>query len=217
MKRTVDSFKSIDENSDVESQGSSGVDIDLVFVLDKSGSMYSAVEDTIGGFNSFIAREKRKNPKTRVTLVLFDDEYKILYTRKPIDEVEELTDEEYFAGGCTALLDAVGHTIVSLDKEISSKVLFVITTDGLENASRKFTLSDVRNLISNHNWEFLFIGADIDSYGEASKLGISRNRSARYRKSSTGVRAAFGSVGKFKRSYERSERVRGVDWKSDLE
>ena len=131
MKRTVDSFEKINEKNVVTNENTSHVDMDLIFVLDKSGSMSDSVEDTIGGFNSFIRRERVKNPNTRVTLVLFNDEYEILYTRKPIADVEALTSEEYFACGCTALLDAVGHTIVSFDKEVNNKVLFVITTDGL--------------------------------------------------------------------------------------
>lgn len=205
----VKSFDKLNDNEDV--------DMDLVFVLDKSGSMWNIVDDTIGGFNSFIEREKAKDQKTRVTLVLFDDEYKILYTRKPIDEVEELTREDYHADGCTALLDAVGRTIVSLDGEVSKKVMFVITTDGLENASREFTRDKVKKLINTHPWEFLFIGADIDSYAESSRIGIRAERTANYDKSEEGVAALFGSVYRFKNSYENDEQVRGVDWKKDLD
>ena len=206
----VKSFKSLEDNKDV--------DMDLVFVLDKSGSMWNVVEDTIGGFNSFIKRERENDKNTRVTLVLFDDEYKILYTRKPIDEVEELTSEEYFASGCTALLDAVGRTILSLDGEVADKVMFVITTDGLENASVEFKRSDVKKLIESHDWEFLFIGADIDSYAEASSLGISFNRTANYEKSADGVSSLFGSVSRYRCAYskdDKEEMERG--WKEDLD
>lgn len=207
---TVKSFNNLNDNSDV--------DMDLVFVLDKSGSMWDVEKDTIGGFNSFIAREKESGKNTRVTLVLFDDEYHILYTRKPIDEVSELTSEEYFASGCTALLDAVGRTITSLDGEVSRKVMFVITTDGLENASREFTRKDVKKLIETHDWEFLFIGADIDSYSEASSLGIRGNRVANYEKSSAGVGALFGSVSRFRCAYdEDSEEEMERGWKEDLD
>ena len=209
---SVKSFDKLNENKDV--------DMDLVFVLDKSGSMWGLEKDTIGGFNSFIKREQAKNQNTRVTLVLFNDEYKILYTRKPIDEVEELTSEEYFTEGCTALLDAVGRTIVSLDGEVSRKVMFVITTDGLENASTEFKKDDVKKLIEDHPWEFLFIGADIDSYSEAATLGIERGRSANYTKSSAGVSALFSSVSSFKDEYEEceeDERVAGTGWKRLLD
>lgn len=207
--RTVKSFDSLNKKDEV--------DMDLVFVLDKSGSMFDIVEDTIGGFNSFIKKEKESGKKTCVTLVLFDDEYHILYTRKPIDEVEFLTENEYFASGCTALLDAVGRTIVSLDKEVSSKVMFVITTDGLENASNQFTRKDVKKLIGEHDWEFLFIGADIDSYAEASSLGIPATRAANYDKNSEGVAALFGGARMFRNAYEdddKDEMERG--WKGNL-
>ena len=213
----VKSFAGLDENNKPKAQENA---MDLIFILDKSGSMWNIVEDTIGGFNSFIEREKTKDIKTYVTLVLFDDEYKIVYTRKPIEEVKELTDEEYFASGCTALLDAIGTTIESLDKEISQKVMFVITTDGLENASTKYTKSDVKNLIQSHDWEFLFIGADIDSYGEAQSIGIEINRSANYEKSSRGLGCLFDSVSEFKRGYSKSSGSRyrcAGEWKRGLD
>ena len=206
----VKSFKSLEDTKDA--------DMDLVFVLDKSGSMWNVVEDTIGGFNSFIERERKSDQKTRVTLVLFDDEYKILYTRKPIDEVEELTSEEYFASGCTALLDAVGRTILSLEGEVADKVMFVITTDGLENASVEFKREDVKKLIEAHDWEFLFIGADIDSYAEATDLGIRSSNTANYEKSSAGLGALFGSVSRYRCAYSKNdteEMERG--WKEDLD
>lgn len=206
----VESFNSLKEKKDV--------DMDLVFVLDKSGSMWNVVEDTIGGFNSFIKREKESGLNTRVTLVLFDDEYKILYTRKPIDEVEELTSEDYFASGCTALLDAVGRTILSLDGEVAEKVMFVITTDGLENASVEFKRDDVKKLIESHKWEFLFIGADIDSYSEATSLGIRSSRTANYEKSSAGLGALFSSVSRYRCAFssdDKDEMERG--WKEDLD
>lgn len=208
--RTVKSFDSLNEKDEVE--------MDLVFVLDKSGSMFDVVDDTIGGFNSFIRREKQSGKKTCVTLVLFDDEYHILYTRKPIDEVEMLTEKEYFASGCTALLDAVGRTILSIDREVSNKVMFVITTDGLENASREFSRGDVKKLIKEHDWEFLFIGADIDSYSEASTLGIPRTRSANFQKSSAGLGSLFGSVSRFRCAYDREDRDEmEMGWKEDLD
>ena len=206
----VKSFQSLEDKKDA--------DMDLVFVLDKSGSMWNVVEDTIGGFNSFIERERKSDQKTRVTLVLFDDEYEILYTRKPIDEVDELTSEEYFASGCTALLDAVGRTILSLDGEVADKVMFVITTDGLENASVEFKRDDVKKLIEAHDWEFLFIGADIDSYEEAATLGIRSSNTANYEKSSSGLGSLFGSVSRYRCAYSKDdteEMERG--WKEDLD
>lgn len=124
--------ENLEKAEEVKAEETPLKDVDLVFLLDKSGSMYDVVSDTIGGFNSFIEREREKNPNTHVTLVLFDTEYKVLYTRKPIDEVSKLTKNEYFADGCTALLDAIGTTINRLDRKVENDVLFVITTDGLE-------------------------------------------------------------------------------------
>ncbi len=211
----VNSFDSLNENNKPQVQEDA---MDLVFVLDKSGSMWNVVDDTIGGFNAFIRREKNRDIRTFVTVVLFDDRYHILYTRKPIEEVKELTDREYFASGCTALLDAVGTTIESLDKEVSRKVMFVITTDGLENSSTKYTKDKVKQLIQSHDWEFLFIGAEIDSYSEASSLGISRYRAANYEKSSAGLGALFDSVSTFKRCYTENDRVKkDSSWKEGLD
>lgn len=168
--------------------------LDLIFVMDRSGSMGGSEDDTIGGFNSFIKRERDKNLNTHVTTILFDDQYEVLYKRKPINEVGELTREEYWVRGCTALLDAIGKTINTLDKEIDNKVLFVIMTDGMENSSHEFSKEQIRNLIDNHKWEFLYIGADIDSYSEAGHLGIRKSRVANYKKSRQGFDEVFSSV-----------------------
>lgn len=206
----IDSFECLDENNNPKKED----EMDLVFILDKSGSMYDLVDDTIGGFNSYIDKEKEKDEKILVTLVLFDTEYRMLYTRKPLGEVEKLTREQYYAGGCTALLDAIGKTITSLDNEVSGKVLFVITTDGLENSSKHFTKDKVKNLIESHDWEFLFIGADIDSYHEAFTLGIDEDHAANYERSSRGLGGLFNSVGRYRSAYSRNEH-RNVDWKED--
>ena len=168
--------------------------LDLIFVMDRSGSMSGSEQDTIGGFNSFIKRERDKGLKTRVTTVLFDDRYEVLYTRKDINEVDELADKEYWVRGCTALLDAIGKTINTLDREIDNKVLFVIMTDGMENSSREFTKEQIRNLISSHDWEFIYIGADIDSYSEAGSIGIRKSRVANYRKTKEGFNEVYGSI-----------------------
>lgn len=210
----VDSFDCLDENNKPKEFDKDVMD--LVFILDKSGSMYDLVDDTIGGFNSYIEKEKGKDEKILVTLVLFDTEYTVLYSRKPIDEVGKLTREQYFVGGCTALYDAIGRTIVSLDREVNNKVLFVITTDGLENSSRKFSKNQVKELIQGHEWEFLFIGADIDSYAEALTLGIDEDHAANYQRSAHGVSSLFGSVRNYRYRYARDEHTRGgSDWKED--
>ena len=129
--------------------------VDLVFVLDKSGSMWGSESDVIGGFNSLITKEKKLHPNTIVTLVFFDTEYKVIYTRKDISEVEELTSDVYYADGCTALLDAVGTTINRLDKIAHDNVLFVIATDGQENSSKEYTRRDIKKMITSHDWEFI--------------------------------------------------------------
>lgn len=220
----LESFNGLEEKTnvskvkaeEVKSEETQVKDVDLVFLLDKSGSMYSVVRDTIGGFNSFIEREREKNPNTHVTLVLFDTEYNVLYTRKPIAEVEELTKNEYYADGCTALLDAIGTTINRLDRQVNNDVLFVITTDGLENSSREFSKSDIKNMIANHNWEFLFIGADIDSYGEALTLGIDESHAANYEKTSAGLGALFDSVGDAHEEISRGGSLDDMSWKRRL-
>jgi len=127
-------------------------DLDLIFLIDRSGSMYGSEEDTIGGFNSFIEKEKLKEGNTRVTTILFDHEYEMLYKRKDIDDVNKLTRDEYYVRGSTALLDAIGKTITTLDREIDNKALFVITTDGMENSSVEFSKSQIKSMIQNHNW-----------------------------------------------------------------
>nr|WP_295000307.1 vWA domain-containing protein [uncultured Methanobrevibacter sp.] len=168
--------------------------LDLVFIMDRSGSMSGSEEDTIGGFNSLIQREKDKGLNTHVTTVLFDDNYEILYKRKDINQVEKLTRNEYWVRGCTALLDAIGKTINMLDHEVDSNVLVVIMTDGMENASREYSKEQIRNLISNHNWEFLYIGADIDSYSEAGNIGIRKSRVANYKKTRQGFEDVYNSI-----------------------
>lgn len=168
--------------------------LDLVFLIDRSGSMYGSEADTIGGFNSFIEKEKAKDFNVKVTTILFDHLYEVLYKRKDISEVSELTSDEYFVRGSTALLDAIGKTITTLDKEVSDKVLFVIMTDGLENASVEFSKSQIKSMIDSHSWEFIYIGADIDSYTEAAKIGIRKSRTANYKKSREGFERVYDSV-----------------------
>lgn len=192
-------------------------DLDLIFLMDRSGSMSGSEKDTIGGFNSFVQREKKKEFITRVTTILFDDKYEVLYKRKSIYEVDELTDKQYWVRGCTALLDAIGKTINTFDKEIDNKVLFVIMTDGLENSSREFSKEQIRSLINSHNWEFIFIGADIDSYSEAGHLGIEKSRTANYRKSKRGFEDVYTSIENATNCMRCNMSLDEVNWKEDLE
>lgn len=191
--------------------------LDLIFLMDRSGSMSGSEKDTIGGFNSFIEREKTKSGNVRVTTVLFDDNYEILYTRKNINDVEKLTENEYWVRGTTALLDAIGKTINTLDKEIDNKVLFVIMTDGMENASREFSKNQIKELIENHTWEFIYIGADIDSYTEAGHIGIRQSRVANYEKTSEGFDNVYYSLGVTVDCMKKDIEMDEVNWKEKLE
>lgn len=191
--------------------------IDLVFLMDRSGSMSGSEKDTIGGFNSFIQRQKQKDENTFVTTILFDDNYEVLYKRKAISDVDELTSEEYWVRGCTALLDALGKTITTLDREVDNKVLFVIMTDGYENASREYTKNQIKNLINNHDWEFIYIGADIDSYGEAGRIGFRKSRIANYKKSTCGVEKLYSSIDRAVTTLRENKNLDDVNWKEDLE
>lgn len=149
----------------------------VVFVLDKSGSMYGKVEDVIGGFNTMLKEQQKLHPDTILTLVLFDTEYKIVYKDMKIIEVPELTKEIYSSSGMTALIDALGKAIVETKKNSGKdNVLFIIDTDGLENSSAEYKKDDVKKLVEEQQkagWQFIFTGAGIDAFSEASSYGIS--------------------------------------------
>lgn len=191
-------------------------DKDIVFLLDRSGSMYSFTEDTIGGYNSYLENEK-KNNNTRITTILFDDQYEILHDRVMIGEVNNITNKEYYTRGCTALYDAIGKTITQLEHKKVDKVLFVITTDGLENASCEYNKNSVKDLIAKHkNWEFMYIGANIDSYNEGTKIGIKKDNIANRSNSKEGMAKMFRALSKASMIYEECEEI-NVDWKKELE
>ena len=180
---------------------------ELVFIRDRSGSMGGLESDTIGGFNSTLEKQKKAEGEARVTTVLFDGEYEVLHDRIPVNEVRPLTGEDYYVRGCTALLDAVGRTIeritraqkASKEEYRADKVMFVIITDGMENASREYSYSKVKKMIEQvreeNGWEFMFLGANIDAAAEAERLGIDRRRAARYCADSEGTALNFDVVG----------------------
>lgn len=179
---------------------------ELVFVLDRSGSMGGLESDTIGGFNGMITKQKIQGKNVNVTTILFDDEVDIIHDRFPVEIVEPLTEKEYFVRGCTALLDAVGTAIEKMgnvqkhlpEDHRAGKIIFVITTDGLENSSEHFTQEQIRRKIESKKecgWEFLFLGANIDAGKEAEKIGIARNRSVTYENDSEGIAVNFRAVG----------------------
>lgn len=203
---------------------------ELVFILDRSGSMGGLEEDTIGGFNSLIEKQRKQEGNANVTTVLFDDQYALIHDRIPIASVSPMTREDYYVCGCTALLDAVGKTISTMDKtqvhlpadEKAEKVIFVITTDGLENASSAYSYDEVRRMIDRQKelgWEFLFLGATMDAAAQAQRLGISADRSVTYENDSQGIAAEYRSVGKALGCMRAMPCMSAMDnsWKEEIE
>ena len=178
---------------------------EIVFLLDRSGSMSGLERDTIGGFNSFIKRQVERKGKTLLTTVLFDDQYEILWNGVAAEQAH-LTSEDYYVRGTTALLDAVGKTILDVGYRLSrteendrpGKVIFVITTDGMENASSEFTHEKVKNLIEHqqekYNWDFIFMGANIDVIAEAENLGIKEEDAFRFEATDEGVENLYAMM-----------------------
>lgn len=176
---------------------------EVVFILDRSGSMSGLEADTIGGFNSMIAKQKKEEGEAIISTVLFDDRSEVIYDRIPVEKIEPMNDSQYYVRGCTALLDAIGgaiHHIGTVHKYIRQedcpeKTLFIITTDGMENASKKYSYEKVRKMVEKqkkkHGWEFLFLGANIDAIEVAGKFGISANRAMNYECDSEGTRLNF--------------------------
>lgn len=189
-------------------------ELDVVFLLDRSGSMGGIEEDTIGGYNSYIKEQKDKDIK--ITTVLFDDKYEMINNREDIKNIELLTKKTYYVRGSTALLDAIGKTINYMDK-VKNKVLFIITTDGLENSSKEFSKEQIKEMIQGHkNFEFMYIGANIDSYSEGSSIGISKDNIANYEQSKKGVNKLFKSLSKASTCMYEGECL-GTSWKEELE
>ena len=179
---------------------------ELVFILDRSGSMHGLEKDTLGGFNSMIEKQRKTEEKVLVTTVLFDSEVEVLHDRLPIRQVRPMTEKEYEAGGCTALLDAVGHTIHRIgmvhkyarQEDVPRHTMFVIITDGEENASRFYGYDDVKKMVekekSKYGWEFIFLGANMDAIGAAASIGIDEDRAAQYLCDEIGIQKNFEAV-----------------------
>ena len=177
---------------------------EIIFLLDRSGSMSGLEKDTIGGFNSFIEMQCKLPGKIRLTTVLFDNQYEILWNG--IDATEaKLTEKDYFVRGSTALLDAIGKTIVEVNQRLSKRngtftdhVIFVITTDGMENASREFTFEKVNEMIqeqkTNHDWKFVFMSANLSAIEDANHIGISNDETHYFEATQMGVREMYESV-----------------------
>lgn len=189
--------------------------MDVVFILDRSGSMGGTESDTIGGYNSYI--DDLKNKEARITTILFDNEYEMITKRQDVKEVKKLTKKQYFVRGCTALLDAIGKTINFMEKEKSEKVLFIITTDGYENASHEFNKEQIKEMIQGHkDWEFMYIGADIDSYSEGQSLGIDSSNIANYKKDKKGISKLFKAMGRVSECFCEEVDI-DSSWKEELE
>ncbi len=201
---------------------------ELVFILDKSGSMSGLESDTIGGFNSMLKNQKAESGKAFVTTVLFDNNYEILHEREDIRDTPFITDKEYFVEGSTALLDALGKTInkvVNVQKnkrieERADKVLFVIITDGMENASREYTAEKVKGLVElekeKYGWEFMFLGANLDAVSTAKSYGIDKNRAVNYRADSKGTQTNFKAVNHAV-SELRNQEFLSDDWRKTID
>jgi len=187
---------------------------ELVFILDKSGSMGGLENDTIGGFNSFLESQKEGEGEVTVTTVLFSNNHTLLHDRLPIAAISPLTRKEYYVGGSTALLDAIGHTVNKIvnvqnslnDNYKAQTVMVVIVTDGEENASREFSSSKVKSLIESkkeEGWQFVFLGANIDAVETGSRFGIDAKRSYNYHADTKGTGAVFGAVAKMSNSIRK--------------
>ena len=201
---------------------------ELVFILDRSGSMSGLEKDTIGGFNAMIEKQKREDGQALVSTVLFDNESVVIHDRLPLDRVPPLTEKEYYTRGCTALLDAVGgaiHHIGNVHKyarreDVPEKTLFIITTDGYENASRRYDYKKVRHMIQHekekYGWEFLFLGANIDAAAEAKRFGISEDRAVTYKCDAAGTALNYDVISEAV-CHVRASRPLSAGWKSRID
>ena len=201
---------------------------ELVFILDRSGSMEGLEGDTIGGYNALLAKQKKEPGRALVSTVLFDDEYELLHNRVPLDRVAPLTPEQYYVRGTTALLDAVGRAVSAVSRahdrlpreERPGRVLFVITTDGMENASREYTGQEVRRMVRRQKercgWEFLFLGANIDAAAAAGAVGIAPDRAVEYRSDSRGTELNYEVLSEVV-SEVRACRPISAAWKAAIE
>ena len=200
---------------------------ELVFILDRSGSMAGLESDTIGGFNSMIEKQKKQDGDCYVSTVLFDDESEFLHDRVKLTDIPKMTDNDYTVRGCTALIDAIGgaiHHIGNIHKyarpeDVPEHTMFVITTDGQENASHRYTSDQVKNMIERqkekYGWEFLFIGANIDAVETARRYGIDEDRAVNYTADGEGTHILYESIAKAVCNVRASAPL-GADWSEEI-
>lgn len=199
---------------------------ELVFILDRSGSMGGLEKDTIGGFNAMLDKQKQEKGQARVTTALFDNSYELLHDRLDLQAVNPISDQDYFVRGSTALLDAIARSVLKVDSVMKAtaepyrpdKVLFVIITDGMENASHRFTAQQVQALVNARRemgWEFIFLGANMDAIAVAQDYGINPNMAQTYRNDAKGVNMNFQAVHEAARSFRKSGKV-NKDWSESI-
>ena len=201
---------------------------ELVFILDRSGSMEGFEKDTIGGFNSTIEKQKKQDGKVYVSTVLFDNVSEVIHDRVDISTVKLMTEEDYNVRGCTALLDAVGGAIHHIgnvhkyarEEDIPEKTIFLITTDGMENASQQYSSEQVKKMIKRqeerYGWEFVFVAANIDAVHTAETIGIRRERAANYRQDAEGTEMLFCAMSEAVTSYRKGKKV-SDSWSKNLD
>ena len=207
---------------------------ELVFILDRSGSMVGLEKETIGGYNSLIEKQKKSQGEVYVSTVLFDGVSEVLHDRIPLCEIQPMTEDEYYVRGCTALLDALGGAIHHIgnvhkytkEEDRPEKTLFIITTDGQENSSRRYTYKKVKHMVEKqkekYGWEFLFLGANIDAIAEAERFGIKANRAVNYECDEEGTAINFKVLSKavsrvIEYSYDDCEEMLDDSWKEEIE
>lgn len=207
---------------------------EIVFILDRSGSMSGLEKDTIGGYNSLIKKQKKEDGEAYISTVLFDDRTEVLHDRVGLDKIKPMTEEEYYVRGCTALLDAVGGAIHHIgnvhkyarEEDRPEKTLFIITTDGQENSSRMYTYEKVKRMVERqkekYGWEFLFLGANIDAVEEAGRFGIKPERAVNYECDEIGTavnyRALNKAVSRVRNcAANEMDKALAADWKEEIE
>ena len=201
---------------------------EVVFILDRSGSMGGLESDTIGGFNSMIEKQRKEKGEALISTVLFDNVSEVVYDRVDLKKIEPMTDKQYYVRGCTALIDAIGGAIHHIsnvhkyirDEDVPEHTIFIITTDGLENASSKYSSKEVKDMIEDKKkagWEFIFIGANIDAVETAKHFGIDRDHAVDYCCDSIGTKKNYEAMSRAVSAARMGASMAACEWKADLE